>query len=57
MSKVKINDMLQIEEVTAEMAEQVKGGPIYMKIEGVDGSVTESRSSTKIQEAVANGTF
>ena len=57
MNKVTMNDLTQTEEVTAEMAEQVKGGPIYMEIDGLDGSVTESASSPKLQLACATGRF
>lgn len=57
MNNVAINDLMQNEVVTEAMAGQVKGGAIYIQYDGVDGSVTESRSSTKLQEACANGTF
>lgn len=56
MTTIKMTDLNGVEDVSPVTAEQVKGGPIFMKYEGVDGTV-EARSTPKLQEAVANGTF
>ena len=40
MSIIKINDLNENMNITEQDMEHVKGGPIYMKYDGVDGSVS-----------------
>ena len=40
MSIIKINDLNENMTITEQDLENVKGGPIFMQYDGVDGSVT-----------------
>lgn len=40
MSKININDLKDSSEVTQAQADAVKGGPAYIKFDGVDGECT-----------------
>ena len=40
MENIKVEDMKKTEEVSAMEMEQVKGGPAYLKLEGVPGEAT-----------------
>ena len=35
-----------IEDLNAQNAEEIKGGPIYLKVDGVDGDVTAERTTS-----------
>ena len=58
MNNIKIEDLKNSNEVSAQEATDVKGGPIYMKYNdmAVKGDV-EAKSTPKLAEAVADGTF
>lgn len=42
MSKINVNNMDESKKLTAETMSQVKGGPAYIKFEGVDGECSDS---------------
>jgi len=39
MKTIKLNDLNEVAAVSEQDAADVKGGPVYMKFDGVDGSV------------------
>ena len=58
MATIKMDDLKTMNEESLLEAAAVKGGAWYAKFDGVDGSATDTtRSTPKLQEAVANGTF
>jgi len=42
MSKITINDLNETTDVTTAQAAEVKGGPAYIKFDGVDGECRDS---------------
>lgn len=45
MTTIKLNEINANLEVSAQEAADVKGGPVYMKLDGVKGDVTAESSS------------
>lgn len=46
MSKIKITDQTNTTKLSAEQMEQVKGGPVFMKLDDIKGESQDSRSTT-----------
>lgn len=42
MSNININDLKETTEVTTAQAAEVKGGPAYIKFDGVDGECRDT---------------
>lgn len=56
MKTIEFKDIAGMETVAPVEAADVKGGPIYIEYEGIKGDV-QARSTPKLMEAVADGTF
>lgn len=54
MKSINLNDLNETMAVSEQEAADVKGGPIYMKYEGIKGSVSSSAFSGGVRVAVGD---
>lgn len=54
MATIKVNDLHDAMEVEVKEAADVKGGPVYMKFDGIKGSVTGSAYAGGVRVAVGD---
>lgn len=54
MKSINLNDLNETMAVSEQEAADVKGGPIYMKYEGIKGNVTSSAFSGGVRVAVGD---
>ncbi len=54
MKSINLNDLNETMAVSEEEAADVKGGPIYMKYEGIKGSVSSMAFSGGVRVAVGD---